>query len=363
MTYLFPELRRDQEATPPQCNSIARSFCDPSQYSEVVGIDFGSNSVHYYMARSKQSGKMAFGDLLAWLLRLNPSTLVVCESAHLGVPQTQQSLAQPFTAEQLIGLNVRLLEQKVTLKLAPHAHTGKRMRLWVSHHYPELMRTAEKTDAADAMSLAVFVDRCNDLSLAKAYTSFGRSKRRDFGRAVTRLSNSVLNAERTSDYRGECFPIVIKLARKVWQRGGFPSLKFVVSVASTLFGEEEGRLFEFTHCGQRPGAWFWMRHVVRMTPWHHRGGVARSNIMWHAFKPYFQRRAKRLGLSVKSGGAYKKFAFHSNQEKEARTSAMKSYRQVLLRAREMCIRQAACMGAGEMELTEVLEESTHGTST
>jgi hypothetical protein len=303
---------------------------------------------------------MDFGELFAWLLRLPSRTLVVCESAHLGVPQTQLSLAQPFTAGQLIELSHRMKSRGVTLKLAPHAHTGKRMRLWVAHHYPGLMRNAEKTDAADALAIAVYVDRCNDISLAKAYTSFGRSPRRDFGRAVARFSNSVLNTERTSDYRGEFYPLIMNLARKVRQRGGFPSLKFVVSVASTLFSEEHDKLVEFTHCGRRPGAWFWMRHVVRMTPWHHRGGVARSNHMWHTFRPYFQRRARRLGLSIKSGGAYKKFALHSDQEKEARTSAMKAYRQMLLRARELCIEEAARMGAGEMELTDVLQEFTNG---
>jgi len=360
MTYLFPELEQDEAFTPSGCTSTSRSWCDPSQYSEVVGIDFGCNSVHYYMARSKRKGKMAFSELVPWLAQLPSETLVLCESAHLGVPQTQGSLAQPFTADQLLDLYQRLRSRGVTLKLAPHAHTGRRMRRWVAHNFPELMRTAEKTDAADALALAVYVDRCNDISLANSYTSFDRSPLRDFGREVTRRSNNVLNAERTVEYRGDFHPLIIKLARKVKQRGGFPSLKVVVSVASTLFCEDNGKLLEFTHRGQRPGKWSWMRHIVRMTPWHHRGGVARSNHMWHTFRPYFQRRAKRLGLSVKSGGAYKQFALHNSDEKAARTLAMKSYREMLLRARELCIKEASRMGAGQMELTDVPQEMTHG---
>ena len=82
--------------------------------------------------------------------------------------------------------------------------------------------------------------------------------------------------------------------------------------------------------------------------------------MWHTFRPYFQRRAKWLGLNVKSGGAYKQFALHNSHEKAARTLAMKSYREMLLRARELCIKEAARMGAGRMELTDVLQEVTHG---
>jgi hypothetical protein len=82
--------------------------------------------------------------------------------------------------------------------------------------------------------------------------------------------------------------------------------------------------------------------------------------MWHTFRPYLQRRAKRLGLSVKSGNAYKQFALHSSREKAARTSAMKDYRVMLLRARELCIREAFHMGAGQMELTDVPQEVSHG---
>ena len=360
MKSLFPELDLADALTLDACASTARSWCDPSQYQEVVGIDFGCNSVHYYMARCKRHGKMAFGELLSWLLRLPSGTLVLCESAHLGVPQTSLSLAQPFTADQLLDLNRRLKLRGVTLKLAPHAHTGKRMRLWVSHHHPAIMRTAAKTDAADALALAVYVDLCNEISLANPYASFDRSPRRNFGRAVTRLSTIALNAERTSDYRGDFYPSLMSLSRKVRSRGGFPSLKFVVTVASTLFGEQEGTLVAFTHRGQQPGRWFWMREVARMSPWHHRGGVARSNHMWHTFRPFLQRHAKRLEVSVKSGGAYKKFAFYTDAQKAARTSAMKSYREMLLRARDLCIKEASRMGAGQLELSEVLQEVSHG---
>jgi hypothetical protein len=82
--------------------------------------------------------------------------------------------------------------------------------------------------------------------------------------------------------------------------------------------------------------------------------------MWHTFRPFLQRHAKRLGVSVKSGGAYKKFAFYTDAQKASRTSAMKSYREMLLRARDLCVEEASRMGAGELELSEVLQEVSHG---
>ena len=360
MKSLFPELDEADASMPPVCTSAARSWCDPSQYDEVVGLDFGGNVAHYYMARSGKKGHMPFKELLAWLLRLPCNTLVVCESAHLGVPQTELSLAQPFTANRLLQLYADLRARVITLKLAPHAHTGKRMRAWVAHQYPELMQDAEKSDAADATALAIYVDRCNEISLADPHESFCTSARREYGRKVTKLSNAVLNAERTDNYSGAFYSLIIKLARKVRGRDSFPTLKFVVTVASTLLGEHNGRLVVLTHRGHIPGRGFWMRDVLRMSPWHHRGGTARSNLMWHTFRPYLQNRAKRIGVNVKAGNKYKKFAHYDARQKAARTLAMRSFRQLLLRCRDLCLDQAKRMDAGQLELTDIPEEVTCG---
>jgi hypothetical protein len=315
------------------------------------------------MARSGNRGSMPFSQLLTWLLRLRADTLVVCESAHLGVPQTELSLAQPFTADQLIKLEGDLRDRGVTLKLAPHAHTGKRMRIWVAHNYPNLMQNSEKSDEADAMTLAVFVDKCNDISLANPHKSFARSTRRDFGRKVTKLSTKMLNAERTVNYSGDFYPQVLGLARNVCRKafylGGLSDsskLKFVVTIASTLFSETNGELVVLTHRGQPPGRWFWMREVLRMSPWHHRGGTARSNLMWHIFRPYLHNKAKLRGVNVKAGNKYKKFATYDARQKAAHTLSTQSFRRVLLSCRDSCIEQAQLIGAGKLELTEEQHE-------
>lgn len=357
MTLFLPGMQ-DSVENLATCQSVSRSWCDPTNYVEVVGIDFGCNSAHFYMARSGRHGKLSFGELLGWLRRLPARTLVVCESAHLGVPQTELSLAQPFTAEQLLNLYRAIAERDITLKLAPHSHTGKRMRLWVARRYPDLMRGTEKSDAADAVSLAIYVDRCNEVALANPYDSFRRDARREFGREVSRLSNSILNAERTNDYRGSFYPLIIKLSRHVRRHGDVgPNIKFVATVASTLAWEKDGRLLLFTHRGQVPGRWFWMRNVLRMSAWHHRAGVARSNLMWHAFRPYLARRA---GASVKQGNSYRKFADFSDKQNLSRISAMGSYRNLLLRCRDVCISEALKMGAGHLELTDTNLEVSSG---
>jgi hypothetical protein len=361
MTMLLPGMDEGFGNAAVASTSTAKSWCDPSRHCEVVGIDFGCNSVHYYMARCGRSGKLSFSELFGWLERLPIGTLVICESAHLGVPQTELSLAQPFKAHELLDLYARLRLRGITLKLAPHAHTGKRMRLWVAKHYPDIIKGNDKSDAADAVALAIYIERCNEIALANPFRSFNHAERRKFGQKVRQLSNSLLNAERTNEYHGSFYPCVVELAREVWRRGGFPDLKFVLSVASTLAFQKHGTLHLFTHRGQLPGRWFWMRNVLRMSAWHHRGGIARSNLMWHRFRPYLAAHAARhFGVRVKNGGEYKKFAVYTDREKAARTSAMKSYRELILRCRDVCVDKAIQMDAGYMELTDTPQEVTDG---
>ena len=361
MNSLFPELDLADALTLDACHSTARSWCDPSQHQEVVGIDFGRNAVHYYMARCKRHGKMKFGDLRPWLLRLPTQTLVVCEWAHLAVPQTSRSLAQPFKAKQLLELYAELRLHEVTLKLAPHAHSGTRMRLWVSGRYPLLIKHAKKSDASDALALAVFVNECNEISLANPPKTFLASPCRKFGRKVTERSNVVLNAERTDSYRGRFFPLLMKLSRKVSKKhGGKKNEGLSAAVVSTLACEQDGKLYLFTHRGQVPGRWFWMRDVLRMSAWHHQGGIARSNLMWHRFRPFAVRFCRNRNVFIKTGGTCKKVALMSDKEKDAWKQAMRQFREMLLTARETCLKLADEMGAGRMELSDVNQEAKDG---
>lgn len=368
MTFLFSELDEGGALAMLSHTSTAKTWCNPSLFDEVVGLDFGCNVAYYYTARSSRRGSMPFNELRAWLLRLPSNTLVVCESAHLGVPQTELSLAQPFTADELLTLYAGLQSNGVTLRLAPHAHTGRRMRLWVSHHCQEMLGTSKKSDEADAMTLALYVDRCNQIALAKPYKTFAMSARRTFGRKVTKLSSTLLNVERRNNYSGVFYPLTTELARKVRARAGFlgglaetSKFKFVLAVASTLVSERDGRLLVLTHRGHHPGRWFWLQDVLRMSAWHHRGGTARSNLMWHIFRPYLQNTAKRNGSSVKNDdNGYTPFALYDDRQQAVLQLAKNKFRQKLLLCRDACIEQAKSMGAGKLELTDVMTEASHG---
>jgi len=360
MTLFLPGMNEGNCVAAIAGDCTARVWCDPSLYDEIIGVDFGANAVHFYMFRSGQRGCMDFASFIPWLLRLPSNILLLCEWAHLAVPQTSKSLAQPYTQSELHEIYMLCRKRGITLKLAPHAHTGTRMRLWVSSRHPELIKDSKKTDAADAMALAIFVAECNEVSLANPPDTFGVSSRRAYGREVTRRSNVVLNAERTAEYHGKFFPLLMKLARKVKDLSGC-KLKVAATVVSTLACEDEGQLYLFTHCGEIPGRWFWMRDVLRMSPWHHRGGTGRSNLMWHAYRPFMARFATKHGVALKVGNKYKPFACLSEKERAVRTASLRAFRQMLLKAREVCLQKAIKADAGRMELTDVQKEATDGT--
>jgi len=354
MISLFPEM--DDGITPVVSASsvTARDWCDPSQHEEVVGLDFGANAVHYYMARSGMRGSVDAPALCGWLSSLPRNWLVVCEWAHLAVPRTERSLSQPYTSTELQRIYHACVAKGLTLKLVPHAHSGMRMRLWVSSVRPDLIADSKKSDSADALAIAVFVNENNEVSLANPPRNFDLAPSRAYGREVTKRSNVVLNAERTAEYRGRFFPLLMDLAQKVNRRCGC-GLKVAATVVSTLACEHEGRLHLFTYRGRVPGRWFWMRNVLRFSPWHYRGGTGRSNLMWHTFRPYMARFGKRRGVSLKSGKKYKKFALMSDKEKTVVTASKRSFRQMVLKARDACIDKANKMNAGRMELMEVAE--------
>lgn len=343
--------------------STARHWCDPAMFDDVVGVDFGVGKMHWYSSSTGQKKSVALEQAISILQSFKHGTLVVSEWAHMGVPQTAKSLSQPFTAEQLLATYERMKSRGITLMLFPHAHSGTRAREWVAHHMPNAVDANKTSDINDAVSIALFVRHCNDVSLAHPPRSFKRCKRRDYGRAVTDLSNIILNAERTRGYTGKMFPAVVAIGREVRRKCSETAIdhKVAISIASTVVHERGGRRFLFSRNGRAPGAWFWLRHVMRFSPFHHRGGIARSNLMRHRFRPWLEKFANRHGLSVKTGKKYMKFAHFNQQQNAVRTAAMRAFRKSVLNAYRVAVAIAEQQGFEHFDpSSDSLDEVIHG---
>lgn len=343
-------------------HSVARSWLDPSAFNDIVGVDFGAGKMHYYMCNAGRKLSVTTEAALATLLSLPRNTLIICESAHLAVPQAAMSLSQPFTAEQLLRFYDQAKSRDLTIKLFPHSHSGKRARQWVAFHMPNAVESDKTSDINDAIALALFVKNCNDVSLANPPQSFRRSPRRDYGRAVVDLSNIVLNAERTREYTGQIFPFVLHVARETRRKCGEKAIdrKAAISIASTVVHQLGGRSVMFVRDGRAPGAWMWLRCVARFSPFHYRGGIVRSNLMWHRFRSFFRWYASKRGVSVRVGNKYVKYGHFDARQKAMHAAAMRAFRLAVIKAYRIAVQVAIESGCEQMSPHDVLSEVKRG---
>ena len=312
-----------------ECNA-SRCWCDPSLFCDVVGVDFGAGRMHLYSSARGRSWDVDSSSARGEILGLSVGTLLVAESAHLAVPRTRRSLAQPFSAEELLDLYSAARSAGITIKLFPHYHSGKRAREWASARFPAI-QSGKKTDAADAMALALYVMNCNGVSLADPPLSFARCPKREFGKAVREYSSVALNAERTSGYSGRHMQSVVELGMEIYRaRGRSIGEIACYSIASLIVTDIDRVPMVFVMNGSPPGVETWSRNVALMTPFHHDGGVARSNLMKHSFKPFLWRFGDRTGVAM---GPKKckltPFGHHDDDQAFTRTKAMKSFRDTI----------------------------------
>jgi hypothetical protein len=330
-------------------HETSRPWVDPKSFIDVVGVDFGSGDMHLYSSATGRAWKVAASLAITEILSFQRGTLVCVEWAHMAVPRTRRSLAQPFTADDLLAFYIAAKSAGVTIKLLPHYHSGTRVRAWAAANFPDL-HSAEKSDAADAAAIARYVSTCNSISLADPPKSFARDLKRDYGKAVREYSSIALNAERTTKYRGMFFPHLIELGIEIYRRGGRRIGQTAChSIASLIATEADGSPVMFVRDCHPPGVETWWRHVAMMTPFHHKGGLARSNLMRHSFRPFLRKFGNREGVSMGSGAKLIPFGDHDEQQATTRTRAMKSYRDTAKSCYRSGVGIAASKGFGTLD--------------
>jgi hypothetical protein len=306
--------------------NVSRCWCDPSAFVDVVGVDFGSGEMHLYSSAMNFGWKVPASAAREEILGLRSGSLLVGEPAHMATPRTVKSLAQPFSETELLELYRDAKKRGITIKMFPHYHSGIRARDWCAARFPSV-QSARKGDAADAMALALYVLHRNGLSMADPPKSFSRDPGRDYGRAVREYSVITLNAERTSKYAGRYFPHVMALGREIHAiRGKRIGDLACCSIASLIATEVDGSPFMFVRNGRPPGVEMWWRKVLMMTPFHHKGGLARSNMMRHSFRRFLRKFGERHGVSMAKDKKIFPFGGHDDLQEATRTKAMRSFR-------------------------------------
>jgi hypothetical protein len=298
---------------------------------KLIVLDCGKNeSTIYDGTRCKSLSHSEVKNLPS---TLESGTTVVCEVAHLAVPRTMKSLAQPFTASELQTLYQDFRDNNIELRFFPQKSTPR------AQNYSNL----EKSDETDPIAIYNLLKDFRQISLMKPRDNFDVDSLRQEGWSMKAYMNTLLNFARRYEYKHKddknsqwiknnlenicarlsdeaksCFGLgdESRYKRKDTKREinagdmniNKVNLNQIYAVLSTLQGKivENGESISIIdepikrNSTQKLAGWdFARRHLLCMSPNHMRGGVARSNLYYHGARNWIIARAKEEGLLLK----------------------------------------------------------------
>ena len=293
--------------------------------------DFGTNNWTVLNSTSQSTTTMSPDDFhsLQWLSK---GDTLIAENAHLGCHRTDLSLAQVYTADELIDFYDRASRKGCRIKLFPGHLTPKARAQYGG---------GEKSDDVDTRAIYHMVTNSPHIRLMNPPTSFQPSRSREAGWDFKRDTNGIINKARRFKYQDPNDIIVRFLAAnlkaiaaelspasheafdfdKISKRSG----EFLKSdgrinrlyTLTAFFLDPNGTVRQRPDTGEMPGIQ-WLRHnVLHTSPFHFRGGIARSNIYWHGCKNYL---LKKMGTRKASsiGKVLSHYDFTVEQDQEFR---------------------------------------------
>lgn len=282
-------------------------------------VDCGTNKSTVYVKALDKTLEMTHSQLLDYLVGLPSGSLVVSEAAHLAVPRKKLSRSQPFTEAQLLDLYDKLYMNGIDLKLFPQRSTPN------ACSYSGL----PKSDHNDPKSICIYIEAHPNVSLMNPPLSFNISEKRKASFVYKSTTNDYINiarredvpysedgcskwirkninriAESLSQESREIFKLnddsKFKSNSKSGVKGEFNFSKVkmnaLFAVVCTMI-DFDGNVRVRPETGRMPGLDYIERFVLCLSPFHQRGGVARSNLFWHTFRPYLIAEGKKYGFN------------------------------------------------------------------
>jgi hypothetical protein len=285
--------------------------------NKVYTLDCGKNAftIAYNGDGSKYISRDDFLDLPN---EIPPNSLLIAEYAHMGCPRKKHSRSQPFNEDTLKEFYAKCKKNNIELKLFPQMSTPRAIS------YSNL----KKSDINDPISIFNLVKNFPSISLMNPPRGFEPSEKVKEYWNWKDETNKILNFARMEnyDFTGEnndqntkwildnfkeiynklskdarnCFNIVtyknekkgIRVKTKANWLFSMPQLYSVLSVLR----DYEGNLRLRSSTGYFPSNYDIKRYIFCMTPFHQRGGVARSNLYHHGLKNFIVRMSKLENL-------------------------------------------------------------------
>lgn len=298
---------------------------------KLIVLDCGKNESTIYDGTRCRS--LSHSEVKNLPNTLESGTTVVCEVAHLAVPRTMKSLAQPFTASELQTLYQDFRDNNIELRFFPQKSTPR------AQNYSNL----KKSDETDPIAIYNLLKDFRQISLMKPRDNFDIDPLRQEGWDMKAYMNTLLNfarryqykhkddknsqwiknnleniCARLSDEAKSCFGLgdESRYKRKDSKRQinagdmniNEVNLNQIYAVLSALQGKivENGEAISIIdepikrNSTQNLAGWDFARtHLFCMSPNHMRGGVARSNLYFHGARNWIIARAKEDGVFLR----------------------------------------------------------------
>ena len=285
-------------------------------------LDCGRNTSTLYDSLKDETITITHAEVLNLPERLEANSLLVSEKAHIGVPRTKRSKAQPFTADQLLDLYSRFESNGITLRLFPEMSTPR------ACSYSGL----EKSDLNDPKSLFIWLRDYPNTSLMKPRESFEPTPLREEMWQFKDETNVILNAARVgekkeiyyhdgcgqfivnnlefiannlSETAKECFNLTDEHKYKherykdeityPFKPNSIKKMQIYTVLCTLIDDDGNERLRQSTN--ELAGWQFVKQGVFGFTPFHRRGGTARSNLIFHGLMSYVNQTGKEAGFN------------------------------------------------------------------
>lgn len=352
---------------------------------KTIVLDCGKNESTMYDGENYKI--LTHKEVLFLPENLNSGDKIIAEYSHLGVPRTQKSLSQPFTARELLDFYRNCENKKVELRFFPQKSTPSAINysaqeiIKVRNLDPNKFHKTEdlKSDHTDPMAIYNYMEDKKNISLMYPPTDFEPSDIRKEGwkrkSQCTELCNQARSfhyvddnsnwirknakqiADQLSDQAKDCFGLMTNIdglgdktkdsireqlginpdnldeLERCCTEGALSSIKgisknkeqkfltciqnkeikekdivmpAIYAVLSTLRGrvinndgDLSSELYLRDSTGDMPGWYFVKRYILSFSPFHLKGGTARSNIFHHSVKNWIKKKAEAEGFNLK----------------------------------------------------------------
>jgi hypothetical protein len=284
-------------------------------------VDCGANGSTLYDSDIDKVKSISHTEVLALPFVLPFGSYVVSEYAHLGCPRKKLSRSQPFEEHELLKLYKDFAEHGITLRLFPQKSTPRAMNY---------SKQQFKSDFDDPKSIYMLLKAFPEISLMFPPRQFGTSNIRQESYDHKSLSNDILNIgrgrkDRYDDKKDANVEFIHSHMDEIFSRLSPDAIAaFTKEKENTYMYKKTGRVninklkiaqiytimvmlqdydgtLRVRQCsGELPGWKFIKRYGLCMTPFHFRGGVARSNTYYHSLRHWVATEsAKELGMTKK----------------------------------------------------------------